>query len=173
MHSRTIVGVFHDRADATSALNALRAAGFEENQIGVISRHTTERAAEPQTGLQDDPTGTRWEEGTGIGAAAGAATGLGLGVAVAAGLIPAVGPVIAGGTLMALLASAGAGAAAGTVVGGLIGLGIPEDEAAIYETEVTSGRTLVTVAAGSRAGEALDVLRRHNGSVRANAVGAG
>jgi len=173
MHSRTIVGVFPDRADATSAVNALRAVGFEENQIGVISRHASKRAEEHGTGLKDDPTGTRWEEGTGIGAAAGAATGLGLGVAVAAGLIPPVGPIIAGGTLIALLASAGAGAAAGTVVGGLIGLGIPEDEAAVYESEVTSGRTLVTVAAGERAGEALDILRGNKGSVRANAVGAG
>lgn len=173
MHSRTIVGVFPDRADATAAVNALRSAGFEENQIGVISRHTTERIEGHHTGLKDDPTGTRWEEGTGIGAAAGAATGLGLGVAVAAGLIPAVGPVIAGGTLIALLASAGAGAAAGTIVGGLIGLGIPEDEAAVYESEVSSGRTLVTVAAADRAGEALDILRGNKGSVRANAVGAG
>jgi len=173
MHSRTIVGVFSDRADAITAVNALRAAGFEENQIGVISRHGAERVEEHHTGLKDDPTGTRWEEGTGIGAAAGAATGLGLGVAVAAGLIPPVGPIIAGGALMALLASAGAGAAAGTVVGGLIGLGIPEDEAAVYESDVTSGRTLVTVAAGDRAGEVLDTLRGNRGTVRANTVGAG
>lgn len=173
MHTRTIVGVFHDRADATAALRHLRAAGFDESQIGVISRHETDRTRVEHTGLADDPTGTRWEEGTGIGAAAGAATGLGLGVAVAAGLIPAVGPVIAGGTLMALLASAGAGAAAGTVVGGLIGLGIPEEEAESYEAEVTSGRTLVTVAAGNRAVEALDILRQNNGVVRANAIGAG
>jgi hypothetical protein len=168
MHTRTIVGVFHDRADATAALRDLRAAGFDESQIGVISRHVTTEVE--RSGLSDDPTGTRWEEGTGIGAAAGAATGLGLGVAVAAGLIPAVGPVIAGGTLMALLASAGAGAAAGTVVGGLIGLGIPEDEAETYEAEVTSGRTLVTVSAGERYAEALDVLRRNNGIVRANTL---
>lgn len=165
MHTRTIVGVFHDRANATAAVRDLRDAGFDESQIGVISRHETKR-----TGLENDPTGTRWEEGTGIGAAAGAATGLGLGVAVAAGLIPAVGPVIAGGTLMALLASAGAGAATGTVVGGLIGLGIPEDEAADYQTEVTAGRTLVTVSAGTRVSEALEILRRNDGVVRADAV---
>ena len=57
MHSRTIAGVFPDRADATAAVNALRVAGFEENQIGVISRHTTERVEEHHVGLKDDPTG--------------------------------------------------------------------------------------------------------------------
>lgn len=170
MHSRTLVGVFPDRADAVAAVNALRAAGFEEDQLGLISRQPAEPNERQNSGLSDDPTGTRWEEGTGIGAAAGAATGLGLGVAVAAGLIPPVGPIIAGGTLMALLASAGAGAAAGTVVGGLIGLGIPEDEATAYESEVTSGRTLVTVTAGDRVSEALDLLRRYKGTVRANVV---
>src|SRR4051794_30621773 len=132
MHSRTIVGVFPDRADATAAVTALRAAGFEENQIGVISRHSAERAEEHHTGLEETKTGVtprpsagraeepppglkaappapRGEEGTGTGAAAGAAPGRGVGGAAAAGLTPPVGPIIAGGTLLALLASAGAG----------------------------------------------------------------
>jgi hypothetical protein len=80
---------------------------------------------------------------------------------VAAGLIPGVGPAIAGGTLMALLASAGAGAAVGSVLGALIGLGVPEAEAGYYEGEFKSGRTLVTVKADERAGEAWDCLARH------------
>jgi hypothetical protein len=172
MNTKTVVGVFQNRSDATAALRDLRDAGFDESQIGVISKNAHDPKREDHTGLADDPTGTRWEEGTGIGAAAGAATGLGLGVAVAAGLIPAVGPVIAGGTLVALLASAGAGAATGTIVGGLIGLGIPEEEASSYETEVNEGRTLVTVSAGDRYPEALDVFRRNSGLVRANVPGA-
>jgi len=53
--------------------------------------------------------------------------------------------VIAGGTLIALLASAGAGAVAGTAVGGILGLGIPEDHARVYEGELRAGRVLVTV----------------------------
>lgn len=130
-------------------------------------------AVRHDSGLEHDPTGTRWEEGTGIGAAAGAVTGTGLGLAVAAGLIPAIGPIIAGGTLVALLASAGAGATAGTVIGGLIGLGIPEDEARTYEGEFQSGRVLVTVEAGLRSEEASDILRRHGGSVRAHLAGMG
>lgn len=160
----TAVGVFQNRTSATGAVAALRAAGFPDEQIGVVTRHD-----DHATHAGHDPTETRWEEGTGVGAAAGAATGVGLGLAVAAGLIPGVGPVIAGGTLMALLASAGAGATVGTVIGGLIGLGVPEDDAGYYESEFRSGRTIVTVRADARYSEAVDILRRHGAVERATA----
>ena len=156
----TAIGVFHSRERAREAIHALKNAGFVDNQLGLITRDGAGFEHE-HTGLPDDPTHSRWEEGTGIGAAAGATTGLGLGLAVAAGLIPAIGPVIAGGTLMALIASAGAGATVGTVLGGLIGLGIPEDDAAYYDEEFRSGRTLVTVQAGDRQPEAVAILRRY------------
>lgn len=159
----TAVGVFENRTNATGAVSALRSAGFRDEQIGVVSRHR-------DTTTSNDPTETHWEEGTGVGAAAGAATGVGLGLAVAAGLIPGVGPVIAGGTLMALLASAGAGATVGTVIGGLIGLGVPEDDAAYYESEFNTGRTIVTVRADARYSEAVDILRRHGALERATAI---
>ena len=158
----TVVGSFADRTEAQDAVRALRAAGFRDDAIGVVGKrieHNGEHTS--HSGLPNDPTHSRWEEGTGVGAAAGAVTGTGLGLAVAAGLIPGVGPIIAGGILMGLLASAGAGATVGTVVGGLIGLGVPEDEADYYEDEVTSGRVLVSVDAGSRRAEAVDLLKRH------------
>jgi len=164
------IGVFHSRDRAREAIHALKNAGFGDNQIGLISRGSADREHTP-TGLADDPTHSRWEEGTGIGAAAGATTGLGLGLAVAAGLIPAIGPVIAGGTLMALIASAGAGATVGTVLGGLIGLGIPEDEAAYYDEEFRTGRTLVTCQAGDRLAEAMAIMRQY-GAVERTAAAA-
>jgi hypothetical protein len=158
-YRNTAIGVFDSRDRAREAIHALKNAGFNDNQIGLISRNG--RSDDAASGLPDDPTESRWEEGTGIGAAAGATTGLGLGLAVAAGLIPAIGPVIAGGTLMALIASAGTGAAVGTVLGGLIGLGIPEDDAAFYDSEFRSGRTLVTVQAGDRHAEAVAIMSRY------------
>jgi hypothetical protein len=94
---------------------------------------------------------------------------VGLGLAVAAGLIPGLGPAIAGGTFMALLASAGTGAAVGTVLGALVGLGIPEDEASFYESEVANGRTVVTVHSADRVTEADAILRAH-GSLEREAV---
>ncbi|HEX4592326.1 MAG TPA: hypothetical protein VH120_20495 [Gemmataceae bacterium] len=166
----TVIGVFSDQVKARAAVEDLKQAGFRDDQIGLAVRTETSATTtsplgggqyKERTGLAGDATGSHWEEGAGVGAAAGAATGAGLGLAIAAGLIPGIGPVIAGGTLAAILASTGTGAAAGAILGGLIGLGIPEEEAAYYDTEFRSGRTIVTVRADDRAGEAWTILMRH------------
>jgi len=146
----TVIGVFEDTSDAIQAVRALREAGFEDARIGIASKD--ERTTREKFGLTNDPTHSKWEQGTVVGAAAGGATGLGLGLAVVAGLIPPLGPVLVGGTLLALLASAGTGAAVGTVVGGLAGLGVSEDEAGYYDREFQAGRTLVTVRPAARPG---------------------
>jgi hypothetical protein len=167
---RVVAATFATRREADAAVRDLRAAGFSDAQIGVMAQSNEERDRPNKSGIPNDPTESRWEEGSGIGAATGAAAGVGLGLAVAAGLLPPLGPLIAGGALVALLASAGAGATVGTVVGGLIGLGIPEDEATYYEDELKSGRTLVTVHADDdefgRSADASELLARHGGRFR-------
>jgi hypothetical protein len=108
----TAVGVFPGYAEARSAVNALRAAGYPDDHIGVVGPGEVS-AQEKHSGLSHDPTHTHWEEGAGIGATVGGLGGLGLGAAVAAGLMSPLGPVVAGGTLVALLASLGGGATVG------------------------------------------------------------
>jgi hypothetical protein len=83
------------------------------------------------------------------------------GLWIALGMLPAIGPVIAGGTLAAVLASAALGATAAGVVGFLIGLGMPEEEAVHYERELRAGRILVTVRTDDQHDEALAILRDH------------
>jgi len=152
----TAVGVFTDRQRAQEAINALRKAGFREDQIGVAGRDA------------DTVTGAHEVKGTGnkaaVGATAGVATGAGLGalwgIGIVAGLLPAIGPAIAGGSLAAILSSAAAGAAAAGLVGGLIGLGIPEEEATYYDAEFKAGRTIVTVNADGRYDEAVAIFQR-------------
>jgi uncharacterized protein (TIGR02271 family) len=156
----TIVGVFRDPSQARQATQALRDAGFTEDQIGVASanRHTAESSG-----------GEGNEEGsyTGEGAIAGAATGAGIGalwgLGILAGILPAIGPAIAGGTLAVLLSSAAAGAAAAGLAGALIGMGIPREEAEYYEGELKAGRTIVTVNAGARRDQALQIMRQYGG----------
>jgi hypothetical protein len=58
------------------------------------------------------------------------------------------------------LGGAAAGAAAGGVLGALIALGIPEDEARRHEQEFLAGHTLVVVQALGRGAEALAILDR-------------
>jgi hypothetical protein len=157
----TAVGTFPTYVEARAAVAELRAAGYRDDQIGVVGPHNVDPSE--QTGLPNDPTHTKWEEGAGIGAAVGGLGGLGLGAAVAAGLLSPLGPIVAGGTLVALLASAGGGATVGTVIGALAGAGVPEDEAQWYADEASQGRVVVTVR-GANGEEAREILRRHGGS---------
>jgi len=161
----TVVGSFANNQLAISAVEALQQAGFSNAHLGLLSRDK-----EWSEQMKKDLTGTKMEEGAGLGAAGGAIAGVGLGLAVAAGLLPPLGPAIAGGSLIALLASAGSGAAAGTIIGGLVGLGIPEDEAVFFEGEYRTGRTLVVVNAASRKDEAQRILRGHGGKLRSPAA---
>src|SRR4051794_40542331 len=101
----TAVGVFSDRAEAQRAVEALKQAGFRDDQIGVVTQRQDEGGA-----VVERPTGTKAAEGAAIGAAAGAGVGALWALGIAASILPPLGFVV-GGTLMAVLASAGTGAA--------------------------------------------------------------
>jgi uncharacterized protein (TIGR02271 family) len=161
----TVVGVFHDRQQALKAVEELKWAGFREDHIGVATRSEGEPAL-------DRNTGSKAAEGAAIGAVTGAGIGVLWGIGVAAQVFPPLG-IVAGGTLMALIASAGTGAGVATVIGALVGLGVPEDEAAYYEGEVKGGRTIVTVQADGRQDEAWAILSRCGAYNRSTAAAGG
>ena len=81
----------------------------------------------------------------------------GLLVGIGALAIPGIGPVLAAGPLAAalgpalgaLLTGAAIGAGAGAIAGALVGMGMPEDEAQVYEQRFRQGRILVTVRGGA------------------------
>jgi len=154
MTQTTVVGVFHDEQRAQEAVRALRQAGFRENQISVLGQHH-----------DHDGNATDAGDHTGTGALAGAATGAGVAalwsLGITFGVVPVIGPILAAGPIAAALLSAAGGAAAGGIVGALVGMGIPEDEASYYEGEIKSGRVLVTVHADGRDAEAWSILERH------------
>lgn len=140
------VGVFPHRRDAEAALRDLRDSGFSMNQISLVGKHSS---SEPKIGNVADRTMT--DEGAKAGAGTGAALG-GLGgllVGLGALAIPGIGPVMAGGALATALATTAAGgaigAAAGGITGALVGLGIPDDQARLYNDRVNRGDYLVMV----------------------------
>lgn len=173
MHERTtVVGTFVDQDSAESAIERLREAGYDRDQIGFA-------ASDP------DSTKSRLVEEHGNAAAPGAAGGLVMGAAAGGvigwlGLaaIPAIGPFLAGGAIGSALIGAAAGGATGGILGGLLGLGIPRHEAEMHEEQVKQGRTLVSVQ-GDRGAEAESLMadagaedvRRY--LVEAEPVGAG
>jgi hypothetical protein len=160
----TKVAVFSTRAAAERAVADLKAAGYRDDEVGLVARDERGNA------VRTDGAGeTHAGEGAAIGAAAGgAAMALGS-LAVSFGVIPVVGPVLAVGPLAAALISAAGGAAVAGVAGALIGWGIPEEDAKYYEGEVHAGRYLVTVNRGARADDPGAVFTRHGGYDRTTA----
>jgi hypothetical protein len=153
-----IVGVFDDHRNADTAVNELRNAGFSEDQIGVVMRHGDDgaRAAGRSPGHE-----TYAEEGGVTGVLVGAGLGALAGLGVLSGVIPVIGPAIAGGTLGILVSNAALGAGVAGLVGVLIGWGVPEPEAKYYHGELEAGRTIVTVRVDGRTDKAWAIMQRH------------
>ncbi|HEV8636865.1 MAG TPA: hypothetical protein VG370_21815 [Chloroflexota bacterium] len=145
------VGVFEDRNQADSAVLELKRAGFDDDDIGYVIRT-------PDGGHVVEPPKKLGGEGFAAGAVIGGIAG-----AAAAVMVPGIGPVLAGGTLLGILGGAAVGGAAGGILGALAAMGIPEEEATFYEGEFQAGRILVTVKAGERFDEASAILHRFAG----------
>ncbi len=136
-----VYGIFRDTVALGGGLEALRAAGFRGTDISVLMPENV--------GTKDfvHKKETKAPEGATTGVASGAVIGGALGwlAGIGALAIPGLGPFIAAGPIMGLLAGVGAGGAVGGIAGALIGMGIPEYEAKRYEGRVKSGGILLSV----------------------------
>lgn len=141
MANKSVFGIYRTRDAAANAVDAMRTAGFRSTDISAL--------LPDNVGTKDfaHEKNTKAPEGAATGAASGALVGGALGWLVGIGslAIPAVGPFIAAGPIMAALAGVGAGAVTGGVVGALIGLGMPEYEAKRYEGRIKEGGILLSV----------------------------
>ena len=131
-----VYGLFKTREQVEDAVNALKAAGFRNSDISILFPDTT--------GSKEfaHDKGTKLPEGAATGGASGGVIGGALGwlAGIGALAIPGAGPFIAAGPIMAALAGAGVGGSIGWLAGALIGIGIPEYEAKMYES-THQGRT--------------------------------
>jgi hypothetical protein len=141
MSNTSVFGVYRDSAGMSSGLEAFRAGGFRNTDISVL---LPENAGTKDFVHQKD---SKAPEGATAGATTGAVVGgiVGWLAGIGALAIPGIGPLIAAGPIVALLAGAGAVGAAGGIVGTLVGLGIPEYEAKRFEGRVKTGGTLVSI----------------------------
>lgn len=157
---RRAVGTFKNRRDVEDALQALKHANIDMDQVSLIARHVEDVEGSENVGKR----GNESKEG----AAAGATTGTVLGgiggflVGVGVLAVPGVGPILAAGVgipaLASTLAGAGIGAAAGGIVGALVGAGIPEERAKQYSDRVKAGEYLLMVNGTERDMQQIDSL---------------
>jgi len=141
MKNTSVFGIYRDTVALGGGLEALRSAGFRSTDVSVLMPENV--------GTKDfgHEKATKAPEGATTGATTGAVVGGALGwlVSVGALAIPGLGPFIAAGPIIGMLAGAGAAGVVGGIAGALIGMGIPEYEAKSYEGRIRSGGILLSV----------------------------
>ena len=133
--SEILVSCYSSTDHAQDAVAALRDHGVDPDRIGILLADS----GDARDLLEGGPASPR--EGAAVGSVTGA-TLFGL-----AAVALATGPVgvLAVGPLAALVGGGVAGATTGGLLGALVGLGIPENEAALRVEEIHKGGVLVTV----------------------------
>lgn len=156
--TKTVLGIFHSRENTESAITKLEAEGYNPKDLSIIMKDSSEAKE------ISDNTGVGAVEGAASGALTGAVVG-GLAGLVGAFIIPGLGAFLIGGPIAAALGLTGAaastvsgaatGAVAGGFVGALTGMGLSQEEAETYQSEIKEGAILLAVPA--RSGEEAEV----------------
>ncbi len=165
-----VLGTFSDRTRAENAINQLKDTGYDAKDISVVVKDTQEGREVA------DNTGANVAEGAVSGATTGGALGAlaGLLIGIGAIAVPGIGGLLIGGPIAAALGLSGAaattvsgavtGALAGGLVGALVGLGLPEEEARLYEEQVKQGAVLLAVPVRDTSGMAAKDILQNNGA---------
>ncbi len=135
--STHVVGIVNSVAQAEKLIESLKDSGFSPENISALladRRDTADFAIEHHI---------QFPKGAIVGAGQGGMIGSMLGLLAGASVlsIPSLGPFIAAGPLMATLS----GVAVGSMVGALVGFGIPELDAKAYEGRLRAGGILLAV----------------------------
>ncbi len=170
-----VIAVFPTRSQADSALAALQNNGFQTKDISIITRDNDTETTTKNSSLSS--TSTNVAEGTVSGIATGGVLGglAGLLVGIGAITIPGIGALFIAGPLASALGLTGAaavtasgaitGALAGGLMGALVGLGIPEQDARVYEEHIRSGGLLLAVpSTADNVQQIENILASHNAS---------
>jgi hypothetical protein len=139
-----LTGMFRDRESAERAYGSVAGRGYGEEDVDLLM---SEEARRRHFGDgRESELGTKAAEGAALGAAVGGGLGALLAGLAAAGTIalPGIG-LIAMGPIAAALAGGAIGAAGGGLLGGLIGYGIPEEQARRYEEGIRQGHIVMGV----------------------------
>ncbi|MCZ7573900.1 MAG: hypothetical protein M5U01_35555 [Ardenticatenaceae bacterium] len=136
LKARTVVGVFDRLDQADVVVRCLQTEGYPVEDLSLVMRP-------PGSPPEMDAEQTEAQKGTIAGASAGALLGGALGLVALT--IPGLGPLIAGGPIVAAISGALAGGAVGAWVGSFTGLGLPTEHAREYEQAVRAGGIFIGV----------------------------
>ena len=149
-HERRAVGIFPNRFEVENALLEIQSSGFSMDNVSVVGRNAD--AEDRVAGVEIQKSiDNKADEGAVTGAVTGGALGGVTGLLVGLGTlaIPGVGPVVLAGAAATALATTLAGTAIGaggaSLLGALIGLGIPDNEAKAYGDLLEQGYYLIIV----------------------------
>ena len=159
MDANAVVAVYESHSAAEDAVRELQKSGFDMKKLSVVGKdyHTDEQVV----GYYN--AGDRMKYWGKWGAFWGGSWGLLFGAAFF--WVPAIGPVLVGGPLVAWIV---AGLEDAAVVGGLsaigaglFSIGIPKDSIVTYETAIKAGQYLVVAhGTSAEAAEARTILSR-------------
>ena len=139
----TVVAMYDTHLTAEAAVKELQQAGCDMHRLSIVGAdyHTEEHVLGYYT------TGERMKKWGGFGAFWGSIWGLLFGSALF--VLPAVGPLLLAGPVVAAVVAALEGAVvvggASALVAALVSLGIPEHEALQYEVDLKAGNFLLMV----------------------------
>jgi hypothetical protein len=144
------IGVYHTATQAEVGVDMLITKGFDSAGISVLLPERPNTQPAPQAAKSSatlTPQTSKAGSAAAVGATGGGALFGALALLAGAGAlaIPGVGPLIAAGPLVAGLAGLGLGGAVGGLAGALVGMGLPEDEAKRYYSQLAVGYTLLVV----------------------------
>lgn len=143
--AKAVIAIFKTQEAAVTAVDKFKDLGYDPKEISVVMKDMKAAGTIAQGTGENIATGAT--SGAITGGAIGALAGLLIGIGAIA--IPGIGGLLIGGPLAAALGLTGAaattasgavtGALAGGLVGALTGLGIPAEEAKVYEEEIRGG----------------------------------
>jgi hypothetical protein len=145
-----VIAVFDQPSAAYDAVEALHAAHFAHNAVGMVTH--------PAEGEHSFGEVTIPPEAAVAGATAAGLAGATLGMAP---VIP--GQSVAGAAGLTFAAIVGYGMLARGITPVLTEAGVNEEEARYFETEYRDGRAIVVVKPGERVDEAVEILKAHGG----------
>jgi uncharacterized membrane protein len=155
---KTVAAIFASLSEAGDACLDLERRGVPREAISLIAGNDAKLHDEYLEKVRKASTSTA------AAAVSNASFGGGMGIVamLAALAIPGVGPIVALGPMLTVLAGMGIGAATGGLIGAFHNMGISHEEAPLYEEAVRRGAIMVAALVDDQLeAEAIAAMKRH------------